>query len=1174
MKRWMLLVVLCCVMGMSVGWGCGDGKTPCKLHRDCSISEKCDPTEKVCIPGCGSDADCPPGRYCEVSNRSCEVLPCPKGGKPTSSGCVCESNKDCITLHVCRADKDDVKRCAQLCQPGDSIQNTGCVCPTGWSLDDDGKSCQKDCPASMTIGLFGYCAPHLVKEVPGVWEKNAGKPWKLACRPGWTSQGETCQWDKLPEPVTPTKVGPQKVCPTDTKDKWDEGYIKRAGLPDDTAVVYVDKQASPDQADGTKEKPFATLAEALLKAPKESVVLVAPGEYAWGQAFVRSLHLVGRCTKGVIIKGDASSQQAGIEASSFSIVIEGMTLLGEKAGRTGISLRNSSGTAVIRDVRIESVADVGILVGTKKVTIEQVEVVSTFADKHGAGVRIGNDATDVTVSRTRLAQNERRGLLVDPADATPRSQLLVKDSIIVNNGHTGIEVSGNAKSVEVNNSEVVGNGKEKPEFGGIFLQSDSASVTLKGNLVEKNIPHGIRADTVNSLTLEGNTIQLNQGNLIFSAAIWAKQANVLDVKKNRILSFGSAGVVAELVKQIKVSGNFIDKATLIGDVSGGVFVSPSAQVPRATLTISIENNYIRESGLHGVYSDLVGELTIVGNTIEKATETAVSLGVNKRGYSLSGTITIEHNRLYAGEKAVVDMAGVPELTVKNNMIVAPLRGVGVQTADGLRCVQCGNVTLAHNVLTNAMHGLLLIQPKKATLTGNIIGGHGSVKDQASTGITILYPEKSVSLRSNLTHNYDQGGLIQGVTDSSTLELSGNVWANHRHVGLSLFGNKGRGTLDGELFQLNGGRHLRVYNNHRAIEVKNSTFSHGKAADAWHSLGWGKSAGNGVEGGSLGLVRWVFSKASLSCEDRALAVELSNGWIARQVRVPHALDVCQTWDYASMRSDEERKKAAPCQKCFSAGKGCRWVWKEAGGDAKTGQGIWKPDDVVCVEEKEFDSCSRSPRDTPLHLQTVTALRPVKGQCANVEQNPCEGNKFCGKRSPNAFFHCGITNHYQQSSDDWGSFCLLKERKRACGDDANVCGQNATCIENGSLPLPMDAFPSAVTLKYNVFWGNAGPDVFLDRAGLVQLEQNEYYFCTAPCDSKLAYRRVPNPNAADPQVPDWKEIKLPQNVTILWQDASHFTPLKYKSQFGGSDLALTRAGLNLLYSPTLCKALSSH
>lgn len=118
---------------------------------DCREGYACDPgfdgAASVCIPRCGSDADCGSGSVC----RTCDGTCLPNGAPGVSIGDTCGSDVDCGTGQHCAQLGNGTGVCAQRCE-------TACTtCPTGSTCHQVAgeRLCLRDCDNS------GQCASGL-----------------------------------------------------------------------------------------------------------------------------------------------------------------------------------------------------------------------------------------------------------------------------------------------------------------------------------------------------------------------------------------------------------------------------------------------------------------------------------------------------------------------------------------------------------------------------------------------------------------------------------------------------------------------------------------------------------------------------------------------------------------------------------------------------------------------------------------------------------------------------------------------------------------------------------------------------------------------------------------------------------------------------------------------------
>lgn len=1171
------------LMLLAVVWigACSARNGRCIRHADCEIKERCNATSKKCEPGCASDLDCKKSQYCDVGQRICKTKSCPFGGTATSSGCLCQNDRDCISMYTCRvaAGDQDVKRCIPLCHPGEDPDDKKCVCPAGWSWS--GKRCRKDCPQSMKRGKDGYCTPVEPDEQAAHWDTQSAGLGRLRC-PRFTQRSSdgTCTLKSIPRFKELKEVGPQKACPRDPKDKWDEGYIQRTGLPKDTPILFVDAAAPASGANGSKKHPFKMLSEALVAAPKGSVVLVAPGQYKWGQRFSKPVHLIGRCTRDVQLNAAPADEPVGLTVATFDSVVEGFSLLGSKSSTVGIVLSNTKGKAVIRHVQIHGTHDIGIRIESQEALISHVAIQSiqkgTKKDAVGSGIYIRRGSKNIRVEHSSIQQCALRGVWITPPDTTSNTSVELAYNMIFNNARHGVEVTGKPKRVQLIGNNIYKNGLTETQKGGVWVDASKVELEVKDNRIESNRPHGIVVQAAGSVKITNNILAKNERPQTFSVAAWIVLSDTTHIQGNHITSFGSVGVAIEASKETDIVANWIEKATLAGAFVGGIYISPLSQQPRPLKRVNIESNIIEQSGENGIYSDLMGVIEIRHNIIRDTTAHGIAVGVKKRGFSFSQEVNIAHNDVQAGEYSAISVFSGTKVTIVGNAITPPTKDVQ-RPVDGIVCLQCRRSTLSYNRIQKLHRAIYVAGGEQSHVERNRLWGHETKTKFLSTGILLHSIEKNVAVTSNQVRLFDRGAALTLLQDSAVAQWDSNVWFLHRALGVFVQGNKGRSLAKNEIFEDNAGRHVSALNNVGFTEWVDSTFVRGRRAPAQHALGLSPSEGMGVHVGSMGLTRWVYSKAKIECPDpqRPQTIDVGEGWIARLVRVPHALDVCQKWEYSkSMRTQAKRLEASACQTCYAQKKGCRWIWSESGEKSKQGKGIGSPSRVECVPKGEPDSCTTAPSGQTVNANRLNHRVSVQGQCRTLQDDPCDSNTFCGTHHTNRHFICSRSNWSGYGEGRWDAYCTLKERSVACPAGQKVCADGQFCVESEFTAQPMDVHPSGIALKRNVFWDNAGPDIVLDQAGQVSLEGNLFFFCTQDesCASKKTFRRI-----LDPQNPGqlgWKSVTLPKSLTILWQHPSPYKKLRYKSDIFGKDLKQTRNGLAMYRHVDVCNALDMH
>lgn len=160
----------------------------CDTYADCDATELCDRGYcavplLACVPTCGGDYACGPGRYCDFSSGLCSDSP--PAGAPIGASCIPADDRDCDGF--CGTDLDgSTGTCSASCTFNDA--HTGCgwdgtgpadaACLFGTSLSDGpskpgdvgvcGKLC--DCNADCT-NPGQYCLDNLALSISDIWHR-------------------------------------------------------------------------------------------------------------------------------------------------------------------------------------------------------------------------------------------------------------------------------------------------------------------------------------------------------------------------------------------------------------------------------------------------------------------------------------------------------------------------------------------------------------------------------------------------------------------------------------------------------------------------------------------------------------------------------------------------------------------------------------------------------------------------------------------------------------------------------------------------------------------------------------------------------------------------------------------------------------------------------------------
>lgn len=782
-----------------------------------------------------------------------------------------------------------------------------------------------------------------------------------------------------------------------------------------------------------------------------------------------------------------------------------------------------------------------------------------------------------------------------------QSQVKIENNQLLDNSQAGVSVSSGGK-VDILGNLIERNGAKQKAGYGVVLNHWSQDVTIRSNTISRNGYLGIYTLNGGDLVVEGNEMEDNsrlaQSAPSSSAGILVTlQKGSLTLQHNRIhkqVDFGVGFIQNSGTAPATIAFNEIHSVTARtkGAEGEGIYIE------KVSSPVLIRSNSLHDNELSGIFVNTTSHtVRVEGNVLAR---NGSFLGPQKKtyaGYSiklkgLTQSVQVLGNRFQRKEGFALIGSNLKELVVRGNDWFHEGGGVPLTTATAVDLQQepgsflgTGNWTIEHNrVHGHFLVGLKAKQVKHLKLEGNqFLGDASMAESQASLGLEIFGIYESVLMKHNTVRHFSLGGTVTRFRpDQGKAHLEGNVWSDNHFLGLDIRRSQGQMLLQRESFEDNAGMHLRFSNNSSRNEVLNSGFSMAKPVSSRYEKVVGRMAGVGLSVGGQGLVRWVFSRAKYSC-----AAKLSSqDYTLRAVRVPFEQDPCLLRSYYSpaqpsgLRSDEERRMKAACGKCYARTDnktGCRWIWEDAGVGNSRGQGVWKPKEVVCVDKDLVDTCSRPPSFEQSPVQPQSVIVSLEGQCVKLGsvQDPCGPNKQC----PNSQVCVRMVRDavWGEPKASLVGACanVSTTLAKVCGGaSGTVCKAGLACVAQLPLRVPAPVIPSGLQLTNSVFWGNQGPDILLDMAGQVNLNDNLYLSCDASqgqCKPKLGYQRTALSSGGEVS-PMWKPVELPKEAAVLWQNPSPFQA-PHHSQLEGNDLFRTIRGQPVLWRPSLCESLSS-
>jgi hypothetical protein len=388
--------------------------------------------------------------------------------------------------------------------------DTGCV-PVGIA----------GCPAAF-MGADGICRP-TVESCPAgtlpVASKGCLPVGVTSCAPAFLGKDGQCHATQA-QCAAGTFATPKGGCvPIDGMGCGSGAFGNVADAP---GTVYVDG-SFVGSSDGSKAKPFPTVAAALATSPAR--VVIAAGTYAEPLVIGKSVEVVGRCASMVTLTGtaplsDGTPAIASIQGTS-NVALRGLTLAG-----AGIGVAVGKSTGVTLDHLHVKGKWAGIYVyGDAKATtsIDHCFVDATASAPDGTtGEGIEADDGVVTVTSSALVGNSDVALLASGTGNIVASDLLVENTKARKSDQTngyGVAAYSATAQVTLSDSTVVGS-----QTVGMFANVGTLNAT--NVLVEKtsaptgqpDLGYGISAQSKAKLALKAVTILDSRNIGVFAVA--------------------------------------------------------------------------------------------------------------------------------------------------------------------------------------------------------------------------------------------------------------------------------------------------------------------------------------------------------------------------------------------------------------------------------------------------------------------------------------------------------------------------------------------------------------------------------------------------------------------------------------------------------------------------------
>jgi hypothetical protein len=252
---------------------------------------------------------------------------------------------------------------------------------------------------------------------------------------------------------------PVKAC---AAGRW--GDIER-----DAGTQHVDGSYAGNDSDGSEQRPWVTVADAIMAAPAGGLVAIAAGSYAENLELFSPVRLYGVCPELVSIVGVADEPTIVLRSNADGAVLNGFGVTGtatavlvlgaqdftldslwiHESGFRGIEINALEGSShgSIRNTLVEAAVELGVRVGSSEVDIDGFTVRATqpAGIEFGRGLVLQSDPgagpSTVALARAVVEQSRDFGVFIYGSNVDIR-ELAVRETMPrLNDDRFGIGIS-------------------------------------------------------------------------------------------------------------------------------------------------------------------------------------------------------------------------------------------------------------------------------------------------------------------------------------------------------------------------------------------------------------------------------------------------------------------------------------------------------------------------------------------------------------------------------------------------------------------------------------------------------------------------------------------------------------------------------------------------------------
>lgn len=390
-------------------------------------------------------------------------------------------------------------------------------------------------------------------------------------------------------------------------------------LPPGAVVVRVRAGAVVEGADGSNERPFASIARAIEGAAPDAWVLVAPGTYTERVTVLdRALHLRGACWERTVIRAPADLSERGAVAvvgSSARLDLGDITVEGPRG-----SVWAAGGASLVASrVRVGPSTNVGFYVGGAgtRAALDRVlvrDVSPNAAGENGLGIRVDGGAS-LTLRDVAIVRATSLGLSTSGSGTRVEGErVLVRDVREGGAEHMGLRALAGAV-VRLRGAVIV-----RAFTTGVASVGSGSRVELDGALVTGVRPRaglpsrGIYTELGGSVVARRVTVRDNQGP---GVAAYNPGSSVV-LEDATVLAHTSAGAYASDHAALTLT-----RVELAQNVGAGVSVNMGASASLADVIVRTTSTSMSGNQGHGAEALRDATLSARGLLVEDAHEAGV-----------------------------------------------------------------------------------------------------------------------------------------------------------------------------------------------------------------------------------------------------------------------------------------------------------------------------------------------------------------------------------------------------------------------------------------------------------------------------------------------------------------------------------------------------------------------